>query len=49
MFAKYKVFVNVNSENPNVLSTLNDLSVYCDSYLYTILKPWWLATPCKSL
>ena len=22
MFAKYKVFVNVNSEKPNVLSTL---------------------------
>lgn len=27
MFAKYKVYVIINSEKPNVLSTFNDMSV----------------------
>ena len=31
MFAKYKVYVFVNSEKPNVLSTFNDMSLsFCD-------------------
>lgn len=29
MFANYKVYVIVNSEKPNVLSTFNDMSVHC--------------------
>ena len=29
MFAKYKVYVIINSEKPNVLSTFNDMSVDC--------------------
>ena len=29
MFAKYKVYIIINSEKPNVLSTFNDMSVDC--------------------
>ena len=29
MFAKYKVYVIINSEKPNVLSAFNDMSVDC--------------------
>lgn len=29
MFAKYKMYVIINSEKPNVLSTFNDMSVDC--------------------